>query len=46
MSEYTSIKLPKVLGIKINKIAELEGYRSVSEFVLEATREHLKRFTK
>lgn len=45
MTDYTSVKIPKVLANKINLFAEKEGYRSVSEFVMEATREHLKRFT-
>lgn len=40
---YTSIKIPKVLSEKILSIADTFGYRSVSEFVMEATREHLKR---
>lgn len=44
--KYTSVKLPKTLADKINKIADSNGYRSVSDFVLEATRKHLREFTK
>jgi len=40
--EYTSIKMPMVLADKIRDVAEEQGYRSVSEFVMEATRKHLK----
>ncbi|MCH7560568.1 MAG: ribbon-helix-helix protein, CopG family [Thaumarchaeota archaeon] len=40
--EYTSIKVPVVLADKIKGLAEKQGYRSVSEFIMEATRKHLK----
>lgn len=39
----TSIKIPESLSQKIMAISDEFGYRSVSEFVMEATREHLKR---
>ena len=42
MNGTTSIKIPKVLSTKILAIADKEGYRSISEFVMEATRMHLK----
>lgn len=40
--DYVSVKIPKVLATKINLIAERDGYRSVSEFVMEAVRIHIK----
>ncbi len=40
--DYSSIKIPKVLSEKIQKDAYPLGYRSVSEFVMEATRKHLR----
>ena len=40
--EYSSVKIPKVLSEKIQKEAYPLGYRSVSEFVMEATRNHLR----
>lgn len=43
--EYTSIKVPMVLADKIRSVAEKQGYRSVSEFVMEATRRHLRDFS-
>lgn len=39
---YTSVKIPKILSEKITKILDKNGYRSVSEFIMEAIREHLK----
>ena len=42
MIEYSSIKIPKVLAERIQKECYPLGYRSVSEFVMEATRNHLK----
>jgi len=42
MASYTSVKLPKVLAAKINEVAETNGYRSVSDFVLDATRTRLR----
>ncbi|MCH6576001.1 MAG: ribbon-helix-helix protein, CopG family, partial [Bacteroidetes bacterium] len=43
---YTSIKLPKNLEVQISEITEKGGYRSVSDFVLEATRSHLREVRK
>jgi len=43
---YTSIKMPISLAQKIKSVANEEGYRSVSEFVMEATRMRLKDFKK
>ena len=40
--DYTSVPLPKVLADRIRAIAAENGYRSVSEFVLESTRTHLE----
>jgi metal-responsive CopG/Arc/MetJ family transcriptional regulator len=40
---YTSVKVPKVLAERILKICEKEGYRSVSEFILDATRRRLEK---
>lgn len=38
-NNYISIKLPKELAVRIQKIG---GYRSVSDFVLYATRKQLE----
>lgn len=43
-TEYTSVKVPKVLAEKIINKTKDEGYRSVSEFVLESTRRRLEEF--
>ncbi len=45
-SGYTSVKVPKTLAEKINVVAEKEGYRSVSEFLLDAARRRLEDFQK
>jgi len=42
MTTYTSVKLPKELAHQINEISEKAGYRSVSDFVLAATRYELR----
>ncbi|GEM_PF-1879869 len=39
---YTSVKVPKVLAEKIQVVAVKEGYRSVSEFLLDAGRRRLE----
>ena len=39
---YTSVKVPKVLAEKIQTVAVQEGYRSVSEFLLDAGRRRLE----
>ena len=44
-TEYTSIKIPKTLSVKIKKIIEREGFRSVSEFVLDSTRRRIDEIT-
>ena len=41
---YTSVKIPKVLAERIKKVCEPLGYRSVSEFILDATRRRLEQF--
>ena len=43
-TEYTSVKVPKILAEKIMNKTKNEGYRSVSEFVLESTRRRLEDF--
>ena len=43
-TEYTSVKVPKVLAERINEIANREGYRSVSEFILESARRRLEEY--
>ncbi|MCV0372754.1 MAG: ribbon-helix-helix domain-containing protein [Nitrosarchaeum sp.] len=43
-TEYTSVKVPKVLAEKIMNKTKDQGYRSVSEFVLESTRRRLEEF--
>ena len=41
--EYNHIKIPKAVTDKIYELAINNGmYRNVSEFVIEATRVHLK----
>lgn len=41
-NQYTSVKVPKVLADKINKVAIKDGiYRSVYEFVLDSARRRL-----
>jgi len=46
MIAYTSVKLPKALAEQISDISEKSGYRSVSDFVLDATRTHLREIRK
>lgn len=46
MTAYTSVKLPKVLAEQINEITDKAGYRSVSDFVLDATRNQLREVRK
>jgi len=41
-TEYTSVKVPKILANKISVAAKDEGYRSVSEFLLDAGRRRLE----
>ncbi len=43
---YTSVPLPKVLADQIKAIGAAKGYRSVTEFVVEATRIHLNEIKK
>ena len=45
-SGYTSVKVPKKLSEKIRLVVDEEGYRSVSEFMLEASRRRLDDFKK
>lgn len=44
--DYTSIPLPKVLAEQIRTIGPKNGYRSVTEFVVEATRVRLMEIEK
>lgn len=39
--EYTSIPLPKVIADLVREKAFKQGYRTVSEFVIDATRRRL-----
>ena len=42
-TEYTSVKVPKILANKISSVAIKNGvYRSVSEFVLDSARRRLE----
>jgi len=41
--QYNNVGIPKTLSASIEKIMYVLGYRSLSEFVVEATREHLHR---
>ena len=46
-TEYTSVKVPKVLADKISNVAIRKGtYRSVSEFMLDSARRHLEAIEK
>ena len=40
----TSVKVPKVLAEKVRIVSEKEGYRSVTEFILESVRLRLREF--
>ena len=41
--EYNTVRIPRAIVEKINEDAIKKGiYRSVSEFVIEATRTHLR----
>ena len=44
MTDYTSIKVPKVFAEKItnSKIYKEYGYRSVSEFMIDSTRRRIE----
>ena len=44
MTEYTSVKVPKNLADKISnsKIFNENGYRSVSEFILDSARRRIE----
>lgn len=42
-TEYTSVKVPKILAEKISNTAIRNGvYRSVSEFILDSARRRLE----
>jgi len=41
MTQYVSVKLPKVLGQEIDGILKPHGYSSRAEFVKDAVRSHL-----
>lgn len=41
MSNFFSLKVPKVLSDRAQPILEREGYRSFSEFVLDSARRRL-----
>ena len=41
MSDYTSVQIPKVLADKIKRKMAAQGYRTVSEFVIDAVRRRL-----
>lgn len=43
---YTSVKIPKKLAEDINNSKDELGFRSVSDFVLFATRQRLREITK
>lgn len=42
MTEYTSVKLPKAIAQRVNKAIEEQGYRSMSDFVIDSTRRRLE----
>jgi metal-responsive CopG/Arc/MetJ family transcriptional regulator len=39
---YATVKIPRAMTDKITKIGEHYGYRSVSEFVIDAARRRLE----
>jgi metal-responsive CopG/Arc/MetJ family transcriptional regulator len=39
--DYTSIPLPKILAERVKQAGPKEGYRTVTEFVIDATRRRL-----
>jgi metal-responsive CopG/Arc/MetJ family transcriptional regulator len=41
-SEYRSLKIPSVLADRIDEIKKHAGYRTVSEFVIDAARRRLE----
>ena len=41
--EYTSVKLPKPIATQVRAALADDGFRSVSEFVIQAVREKLGR---
>ena len=41
---YATVKIPYALSVRIEKLLEVEGYRTVSEFVVEATRLKLEHY--
>ena len=43
-TRYTSIKLPVVLAEQIKHIVPMFGFTSVSDFVLDAVRVHLREY--
>lgn len=45
MSDYTSVQVPKVLAEKIKRKMAGQGYRTVSEFVIDAVRRRLDEIT-
>ena len=45
MSEVHQVGIPKPIAEQIRKIMGILGYRTVSEFVVEATRLHLEKKT-
>ena len=38
---YATVKIPRALTEKITKVGEQYGYRSISEFVIDAARRRL-----
>jgi Arc/MetJ-type ribon-helix-helix transcriptional regulator len=45
--EYNTVRIPRAIVQKIEEEAVKNGiYRNVSEFVIEATRTHLRELTK
>ena len=43
MAEYNHVRIPRAIAERIRKTAIKPGmYRTISEFVIEATRNHLK----
>jgi hypothetical protein len=39
---YTSVKIPDTLTARIKDVSEQQGYRTVTEFVIDAARRRLE----
>jgi metal-responsive CopG/Arc/MetJ family transcriptional regulator len=42
VTEYVTVKVPRVLAVRFDKVGERAGYRSFSEFAVTAVRRALE----